>query len=327
VEALFDGQETGAEYDEYRGSENWNQAKYDGRLTAIADAVGKMGGPDVLALEEIETPSILIDLMQRTEGYRYSFFGANPGAALGLGIISRLPFIMTRTHSAAAGGETAPRPVLELWLEHEGLPLVIFVCHWKSKLGGDEATEGIRRASARIIMRRRAEIEGEFPGTPVLILGDLNDNHDEFYRQEGAYLCALLPDDPRAAAMVQAEWLQGNRGSGAFAEQADFLLISSKKPPLTEFFPSGLTAFYSPWTGEPEQGSYYYRETWETIDHVLLSPEWFNGEGLEFLGFQVINGGPFTDASGQPAAYNPRTGYGLSDHLPLLLTISDSPEP
>ncbi|MDR1178647.1 MAG: endonuclease/exonuclease/phosphatase family protein [Spirochaetaceae bacterium] len=309
VEALFDGEETGTEYDDYRGPGNWNQAKYNGRITAISEAIGAMGAPDLLALEEVENVPVLEDLMRRAgAGYRYSFFAKESGAALGLGVISRLPFAGTKAHSVVMNGDSVPRPMLEILLEHNGAPMVIFICHWKSKLGGDEKTERTRRASAFIIARRTAEIQKESPGSPVLILGDLNENHDEFYRQTGLYSSALLPDDPRAAAVS---------GQG----QRDFLVLSPEKPPRAGFFPPGTAVFYSPWTRELTEGSYYYKNSWETIDHILLSAEWFDASGWEFSDCAVIRGGPFTGASGLPEAYNPRTGYGLSDHLPLALTV------
>ncbi|MDR1212271.1 MAG: endonuclease/exonuclease/phosphatase family protein [Spirochaetaceae bacterium] len=307
VEALFDGEETGTEYDEYRGPGNWNKAKYNGRITTISEAINVMGAPDLLALEEVENVPVLEDLMRGAgAGYRYSFFAKESGAALGLGVISRLPFAGTKTHSVVMNGDSAPRPMLEILLEHNGAPMVIFICHWKSKLGGDEKTELTRRASAFIIARRTAEIQEESPGCPVLILGDLNENHDEFYRQAGLYPSALLPDDPEAAAI-----------SG----QGDFIVLSQNKPPRGDFFPPGTAVFYSPWTGELDGGSYYYKNSWETIDHILLSAEWFDSSGWEFSDCAVIRGDPFTGASGLPAAYNPRTGYGLSDHLPLAVTV------
>jgi endonuclease/exonuclease/phosphatase family metal-dependent hydrolase len=307
VQTLFDGEETGSEYDEYRGS-NWNQAKYSGRITTIAEAIKTMGQPDILALEEVENASVLEDLIHEVQaGYRYSFFAGEYNAALGLGVISRVPFAGTKTHSITLDSESAPRPVLELRLEHRGAPAVIFICHWKSKLGGDEKTEALRRAQAGIIARRMAEIRQEPVKSPVLVLGDLNENHDEFYRRAGLYPSALLPDDPKAAALAK----QGR----------DFLVLSREKPPRADFFPPGTAVFYSPWAGELHGGSYYYHDSWETIDHILLSEEWFDASGWEFLDCTVINGSPFTGKTGLPAAYRPGTGYGLSDHLPLMVTV------
>jgi endonuclease/exonuclease/phosphatase family metal-dependent hydrolase len=201
--------------------------------------------------------------------------------------------------------------------------LAVFVCHWKSKLGGDDATESTRRASARIILRRVKELREAEPNLPVIIMGDLNENYDEFYRRSGTVISALLPDDPRAAEFTRLYGLDENDPHTAtkIAElQKDFIIVSKNKPPSLRYFPDGVLALYSPWA-EMEDGSYYYRNNWETIDHFLLSPQLFTGSGWDFDRCEVINAPPFANAKGLPFSYNPRTGSGLSDHLPLLLFL------
>ncbi|MDR2760048.1 MAG: endonuclease/exonuclease/phosphatase family protein [Spirochaetaceae bacterium] len=319
VQALFDGTETGNEYGEYTASSGWSKEKYLARLTFLSQGVDLISA-DILAMIEVENPQILetlsSDLLAKQK-YHWNFFANNPGASLGIGVLSRFPFIRTKTHSAVYGEETTPRPVLEVWLEPAGRPLVLFICHWKSKLGGDKNTEPLRRASARIINRRMEEIRQEYPEIPVIILGDLNENHDEFYRQKGAYVSALLPDDPGAAEAA------GKIPAGVRARD-DFLIISGEKPPRAEHFPRGSRAFYSPWEIELSPGSYYYQDTWETIDHLLLSEALFDNSGWDFDSCQAVAQEPFLNAQGYPNAYNPRTGFGLSDHLPLKLVLRQS---
>jgi endonuclease/exonuclease/phosphatase family metal-dependent hydrolase len=314
VQALFDGTETGNEYGEYTASSGWSEEKYLARLAFLAQGADHIGA-DILGMIEVENLRILETLASgplAKQNYRWAFFAHNPGASLGIGVLSRYPFVKTKTHSAVYGEEAVPRPVLELWLEPEGRPLVLFICHWKSKLGGDKNTEPLRRASAWIINRRMEELGRENPGMPVIILGDLNENHDEFYRQKGAYQSALLPDDPGAAEYA------GKIPAGG---REDFLIISGEKPPRAEYFPPGSRAFYSPWGIELSPGSYYYRDAWETIDHLLLSEALFDHSGWDFDTCQVGAREPFLNAQGYPNAYNPRTGFGLSDHLPLTLVL------
>ena len=202
--------------------------------------------------------------------------------------------------------------------------MILFVCHWKSKIGGDDATESTRRASARIIIRRIRELAESEPDVPVIVMGDLNENYDDFYRRSGSIVCALLPDDPRAAEDVNLYSIDGNAPEAAAAImllQKDFIVLSRSKPPEPRYFPSGVVTLYSPWSAELQDGSYYYRNAWETIDHFLLSGQLFDETGWEFDTCQVINAPPFANANGYPVHYNPRTGSGLSDHLPLLLFL------
>jgi hypothetical protein len=214
--------------------------------------------------------------------------------------------------------------------ESAGNSLLLFVCHWKSKLGGDDATESTRRASARIILRRIRELAETEPELPVVIMGDLNENHDDFYRWGGKVISALMPDDPRAAEFSGLYGIDGDspRAAEVIAEtQKDFIVLAKNKPPAARYFPSGVITLYSPWfaelrkENEDSSGSYYYKNGWETIDHFLLSPQFFNGTGWDFENARILNIPPFTSAKGVPVAYNPRTGSGLSDHLPLLLLL------
>jgi endonuclease/exonuclease/phosphatase family metal-dependent hydrolase len=315
VQALFDGEETGNEYTEYRSSAGWNHEKYEARLLSISRAIGGMtekGGPDLIGIIEVENSKILKKLAEgrlAKNGYTHTFFGALPGSSLGLGVLSRYPFIETRLHSLTDGETTIPRPILEVKIEVEGKPLIFFICHWKSKLGGDDLTESVRRSSAKVLQRRLRELQEEEPGTPAIIMGDLNENYDEFYRQGGAVISALLPDDPTAAALASSLSIM------------DCLIVSGEKPPAARYFNDSQTALYSPWGRELQTGSYWYKNSWETIDHFLLGPELFNGIDWEFEGCEVLASPPFTGPQGYPQPYMPRNGGGLSDHLPLLLTL------
>jgi hypothetical protein len=195
--------------------------------------------------------------------------------------------------------------------------MALFVCHWKSKLGGD-STETLRRSSARILARRLREIAAEDPELPVIIMGDLNENYDEFYRLDGKIISALLPDDPDAAALAE---IDAASVSARLGVREDFLVLSGAKPPRAENFGEGTAALYSPWGQELQNGSYYYQNDWETIDHFLLSGGLFNSTGWDFQSCYVADKEPFVSQKGVPVSYNARTGYGLSDHLPLVLVL------
>ena len=61
VEALFDGQDDGNEYAEYRAAQGWNEEKYRSRLTAIGKAFGQIEGgpPDAAVFIELENEAVL----------------------------------------------------------------------------------------------------------------------------------------------------------------------------------------------------------------------------------------------------------------------------
>jgi len=314
VQTLYDGRDTGNEYAEFRETEGWSAEKYQARLTAISQAIQQMAGPAkaapcIIGFVEIENIGILEDLAGGSlskNGYYWTAFANLPGSSLGIGFLSRFPITDTRAHSITIGNDTAPRPVLEIRVEPRGEPLVFLLCHWKSKLGDDNATEALRRSSARVVQRRLRELKET--ETPVIVMGDLNENHDEFYRRSGAILSALLPDDPDAAAL-------------AFNKPDEYLVLSGEKPPRARSFTKDVPALYTPWDTELKDGSYYFRGEWETIDHILLSDLLFNGTGWEYADCRVLNHAPFISSKGSPDSYVPRFGRGLSDHLPLLLYL------
>ena len=92
-------------------------------------------------------------------------------------------------------------------------------------------------------------------------------------------------------------------------------------------------ALFSPWyayrdSGRAPAGSYRYRGTWESIDHLLLGPGLFDGVGVSYAGsdrFAVISDG-LLDATGGPRRFlrGPPPG-GYSDHLPLRLELDLHP--
>jgi endonuclease/exonuclease/phosphatase family metal-dependent hydrolase len=329
VQTLFDGHEAGNEFRDFREAAGWTVEKYQARITAISQAILHMAPPGttppaLIGFSEIENLEVLYDLAGGSlakHGYNWAAFSALPGAALGLGVLSSFPIKDLRAHSITVKNGTAPRPVLELRVEPRGEPIVFLLCHWKSKLGND--TELLRRASARVVQRRLMELLETEPETPVIVMGDLNENHDEFFRYAGRSIdfYALLPDDPDVAELA-AQLLPNTR---------DFLVLSTEKPPRSLI--EGIPALYSAWEdmqrgtsasgpgAGSEAGSYYFRGGWETIDHILLSEGLFNDMGWVYSESRVLNHEPFITSSGTPNRYIPRSGRGLSDHLPLLLYL------
>jgi len=320
VNNLFDGKDNGYEYDEFLESAGWSAEKYLGRINTISAAINTVDPkPDIIILQEIESHKILEDLANSMSGdYSSSHFANSPGAALGVGILSRLPITEARVHSITVDGKTTPRPVLEARINLNEDTFIIFACHWKSKLGGDDVTEDVRRASARVILRRIRELWKNEPDIGVIVAGDLNENHDEFYRRGASVICALLPDDPYCAELTGCADADSKEIPSL---QKDFFVISRNMPPVPVNFSESSLVLFSPWLGYLENGSYYYKHNWETIDHFLASAHFFGNSGWNYEKAAVVKNEHFTNSSGIPVSYNVRTGSGISDHLPLLFII------
>jgi len=313
VNNLFDGADNGDEYAEFKQSSGWSSEKYMGRINAISDAIGRLNPqPDILMFQEIESNAVLEALADALpKSYLYGHFANNPGAAVGIGILSRFPLTDEKNHSITINGETTPRPVLEARVKTEKGDIILFACHWKSKIGNDEVTEKTRKSSARVILRRIREIGENEPDTGFIIAGDLNENYDEFYRQGAKAISALIPDEPICVKLSNA----------GVKEQNDYLVITGNKPPLPVHFPQDSIVLFSPWMRDLQNGSYSYKNNWETIDHFLISGHFFDDSDWEYEKVIIGNFEPFANSNGFPMPYNKKTGAGLSDHLPLILTI------
>jgi endonuclease/exonuclease/phosphatase family metal-dependent hydrolase len=321
VNNLFDGNDDGTEHPEYRQAAGWSSEKYLGRLNAISAAIGKVEPtPDIITVQEVESLGILDDIAGSLSGYSWIHFANNPDAPLGLGIISRFPLSETKVHSITIDGNTTPRPILETRVLAKEKEFAIFACHWKSKIGKADVTENTRKASARVILRRIRELWRDEPELGVIITGDLNENHDEFYRQDAVMISALLPDDPFCAQLTGYAGGEGDTGVNGSSLQKDFIIISENKPPKAVHFPEESIVLFSPWMRDIQNGSYYYKHNWETIDHFLISGHFFNNNSFNYEKTEVIDCQPFA-LEGLPVSYNARTGSGFSDHLPLLLTL------
>lgn len=312
VQNLFDAKYDGSEYPDYDPSGgDWNEELFHQKLLAISDVLSlyPTGGADIILLQEVENLHALDVLRShylKGGGYKYAAISDGEGQAVNCAVLSRFPIIEVKSHSVSVEGEKAGRPILECRVNIGSRELVLFNSHWKSKSGGAEETENLRRAAAALVRRRLEEVGLREPSLSLMVAGDLNECADEWCRVDGRYQTALKPYEDFAAEAGsdrQALYLTG-----------DFSSISEE--PQTG-------VLFSPWLeGCDFSGSYAYKGEWETIDHFLLNRSFSNGEGIEYRGFQVLHPDELLNSDGYPWAWTSYSGSGYSDHLPLLLECS-----
>jgi endonuclease/exonuclease/phosphatase family metal-dependent hydrolase len=317
VENLFDDQWEGREYPEYNPGK-WSREQYHRKLSAIGRAVRAIspGGPDILCLQEVESDRTVRDLRDRQLGelgYRFLVFVPQEQAVTNVACLSRVPVVRTRVHTVGSFAGAPLRHILEIQLEVEGSVLYVFNNHWKSKTGGVEQTAGARRRAAEVLTERVRRILQSAPQADLIVLGDLNENLDEY--DGGRYPPALLPDSLLETQIDSAEM--------------DALFITAT-PELTGLR-DGRVVLYEPWYELPaeQRGSAAYQNRWQTPDHILLASGLFDREGFLYSpgSFRVLRAGFLVDPqSGFPRRWrHPGPGAGgdsgTSDHLPILLTI------
>ena len=312
VQNLFDATDDGNEYREYTAGGGWNELLYTAKLRALGEALRTAvpGGADLVALQEVEHYAAarrLVTLEFARAGYRHVVWVPDPRSGISQVVLSKLPVRRVGALWVEGPPDTTLRPILEVEVALGAAPdarsAFLFNNHWKSKLGGSAETEPLRRRSAQVLAARLREIYAADPAADVIVAGDMNESVDEYERRQGRYPTALMP-----------------------AGVADGAAL-----PVTGAAPAAGAApvLFSPWfayrdAGRLPAGSYRYRDSWETIDHLLLGAGLFDPAGLSYAGgeqFAVISDGLLA-ADGSPRRFmgGPWPG-GYSDHLPLRLEL------
>jgi len=312
TQAFFDATTTGSEFAEYRKTGSpWNAERYSARLDRLREVILLAGrsssagdrGPDIVVLQEIENDGVVRDLCNRLPPrcrYPYAAFAPpGDGSAFSSAVLSRFPITTVRSHTVG-NVDISLRPLLEVALEVDGVPLTVFAAHWKSK-SGDSDTAGstgsesgaVRAMQEAVLATCIAECESARPRRAWLACGDFNQPLDAFSRLSPAMSCWPL-------------WLGDSANS-----------IDSDKP--------------------RPAGSYYFRGKWETIDHIFLSASAQPsapaltpvGVGSSDQGispfvvsrFFVLAEPPLVGDDFVPVKYELFSGRGYSDHLPLVVEL------
>ena len=312
VQNLFDATDDGGEYRDFTSAGGWHDSLYAAKRRALGSALRAAvpRGADLVALQEVEHYGAargLVELELAHQGYRHLVWLPDPRSANGPVVLSKLPVRRVGALWVEDPPNQALRPILEVEValgEAAGAPsLFLFNNHWKSKRGGAAETEPYRRRAAKLLAARLREIYAADPAADVIVAGDLNVSVDEYERRQRRYATALMP-------VAEAT------GGG--------LQVTDAVPAL-----GGPPVLFSPWfayrdRGRVPAGSYRYRDSWETIDHLLLGAGLFDGAGVSYAGgdrFAVVSDG-LLNLDGIPRRFHvgpPPGGY--SDHLPLRLEL------
>jgi endonuclease/exonuclease/phosphatase family metal-dependent hydrolase len=143
-------------------------------------------------------------------GYRHLVFVPQPGSAIGVAFLSRLPVLRTR---ALAVGELDGQPlrhIVEIEVLGRGRRLLVLNNHWKSRSEGDLQTAPGRRRAEEVLARRVRQLLAEDPGVDLVAVGDFNENLEElasWTSQAGFYdPWVELPPRERGSAAFRGAW-------------------------------------------------------------------------------------------------------------------------
>ena len=321
---LFDDVGDGTEYREFDPQNGeWTTELFHLRLQNLAEVIRAVSpvGPDVVALEEIENRNVLTTLNDTyLKGMGYAVISPESRrTSVTVGLLTRLPILGARMHHTESESSELLRDILEVRVDCAGVPLVLFVNHWKSKLGGAQGTEPDRRLSAAIVARRIVELRQGEPALDIVVAGDLNECWDEYERIGGAYPTALMPDSHAADAPAGGGSLDGSTLIAATPPSATLFVTADRERVRAN---DRAAVLFSPWQETAAPGSYAFGGGWETIDNMLLAGSLFDGAGLEYESFETFRPDFMLTKEGSPLAWSTSSARGFSDHLPILLRLT-----
>ncbi|MFZ2634146.1 MAG: endonuclease/exonuclease/phosphatase family protein [Desulfosalsimonadaceae bacterium] len=175
VENLFDLNRDLTEYDDYApyGPSGWNRAVMDVKFDNITRVLKDLDA-DIVSLQEIESGKALALLQHRLHlagaGYVYSAIADDRPTAVKCAVLSRYPIILREEVGVGQGRD---RNILKVTVDIGGTPLILYVNHWKSKMGPESRRIPCARALAE-------DIEGLKSGVDFVLTGDFNSDYNEY---------------------------------------------------------------------------------------------------------------------------------------------------
>lgn len=281
---LFDGIRDGDEFEGWRKSDGYTEAVYDKRVGDLTVLLGKYVSADVIILEEVESEIVLRDLIDsglRKKGYFHYGLATTGNEAISVGFLSRIRPDAVRIHSF--DGE---RPMLELSLTAAGERITIFGVHLKSRIGGgyDERDGQLRHLSSLIAARQ---------DSLVIVAGDFNIDP----RMEGEALCEYPWSYSENAVMPVSGDPGRVQGGVLYAPLLDDMVT------------------------QPAPGTYFHEGSWYIYDSILTDSSAIDGTGFEIEEARIIAEPHMLDLLSRPLAFDPSTGNGYSDHLPVIASF------
>ena len=172
---MFDLNRDNTEYDEYvpNGPSGWKRSVMDVKFDNIARVIKDLNA-DILSLQEVESGKALEILQHRLhrmgKDYAYSAIADDRPTTVKCAVLSRYPILLSEEISVGRGQE---RNILKVTVDIDGISLIIYGNHWKSKTGPE--SRRIRYAKALADDMERLK-----PGVDYILTGDFNSDYNEY---------------------------------------------------------------------------------------------------------------------------------------------------
>ncbi len=312
------------------GRYEWTNEKLHWKLQNLSEIVLSVRNknekkcPDALALSEVENREVLVlwrDLFLSDCQYQeiIIFEPASRSEArddrrgIKVALMTRYPLAESPQFHLLYPGS---RHILEVHLLVGTHPLILFINHWKSRIGGGEDK---RILAAEFLKKRTTEILSQDPYFDFVVLGDFNDEPENVSLGEIIgqvnYPSDFL-EDLEATRLYNVSFEKFHLGY--LLERAQRLIQAGRNWRIEEV--------------EAEirkrRATYYYKSRRQHLqfDHFLLSRGLFDQTGLRYkpMSFEVVRHPRYTDENLAPIPFRPFSGGaqgGASDHFPILMRM------
>lgn len=225
LENLFDTYDDPAHNDEEflpDGKNQWTEAKYQKKLANMAKVIRAMHDDNgcwhtILGISEIENRLVVEDLVSQESiaeaNYQIVHYDGPDRRGVDVGLLynprtfkyldsesipftfegSKVKFLLNKEEQE----NFRTRDILMVRGIIEGEMFAFFVTHTPSRLGGKGVDTRCR--CTEIIYNRSRELEEEFPGIKIVVMGDMNDNPTDPSQKEylhgKATIAEMTPED------------------------------------------------------------------------------------------------------------------------------------
>lgn len=314
VENLFDTihDEGKNDYDYLpEGAYKWTSEKYKAKLANMSRAIADIAtnvlpkdGAAVVGLAEVENSNTLNALVAEQpladRDYRFVHHEGPDKRGVDCALIYN-PHLFTLRESCLVDYRFEPqdtgrttRGFLVVRGELGGDDVAFVVCHWPSRLGGQEASEYLRLSAARQVRAVKDSLLKVSPQMKVFVMGDMNDDPSDRSLSEG--IPSVYDIDAVNDSCMYNPWYNILKHQG--------------------------------------QGTLSYRGKWNLFDQILMTPNLLNNgvekkdySTLKYYRSQIASCDYLTNQDGPFKGTPLRTGTrntwfnGYSDHYPVVVYL------
>jgi len=251
--------------------------------------------PDIVAFAESENREVFAGTLAAIDraGYAIDYHETPDPRGIDIGLAwnpATVKFTGSKPYTVKLDDGRGTRFVVAAGFIASGHPFTIVLNHWPSRAFDARWSETKRIAAATVARRIVDSLGTRNPVANIIVMGDFNDE----------------PENHSVRDIL-----------GSSFDRKEVLRSANLR-------------LYNCWSDSSSPGTYYFKNHWERIDQMLVSPALLDGKGLSIdkESFRVFSHPEMFGRSGKGLYSTYERGKfkgGYSDHLPLLLRIDVAP--